>query len=60
MDCPEPTFMPIEMVSFVAWPEDCTALSPGNTIPSSSFVDKLPGSSEYTVFYILSGDFHFL
>lgn len=60
MDCPEPTFMAIEVVSFATWPEDCTTLSPENTTPSSSVVDKLPGSSEYTVLSILSGDFHFL
>lgn len=60
MDCPELTFTAIEVVSFTTWSENCATLSPGNTTPSSSLVDKLPDSSEYTALSILSGDFHFL
>lgn len=64
MDCPELTFTATEVVSFTTWSEvlseDCATLSPENTTPSSSLVDKLPDSLEYTALSILSGDFHFL
>lgn len=59
MDCSKQPFMVIETVSFAACTDYCRSLSSGCTTYSSPFVEKLPGSSEYIVFSILSCDFHF-